>query len=124
MGAGGGWRRLGFWLHQPGEAGGCQQPQVIGQADHPSRLLGDLRAGSGSEDPASLHHIIVEGVWGVSTTSEKVAWACPKVRAMDSESRQTALTYRGDPGRLCFPVYHLGFGMAVLNHKGDLMQHN
>ena len=77
MGAGGGWRRLGFWLHQPGEAGGCQQPQVIGQADHPSRLLGDLRAGSGSEDPASLHHIIVEGVWGVSTTSEKVAWACP-----------------------------------------------
>lgn len=43
---------------------------------------------------------------------------------MDSESRQTALTYSGDPGQLCFPVYHPGFGMAVLNHNGDLMQHN
>lgn len=48
-------------------------------------------------------------VWGkrtqlVSNTSQKGTGRLPS-----AEARHTALTYSGDPGWLCFPVYHPGF---------------
>lgn len=104
---------LGFQLLSLGEeAGGCQQPQVIGQADHPSRLLGDLSAGSGTEDPASLHHHS-RRVWGVSTTSGGDPGVSPRsVQWTLSPGRP--LSPDGDPGQLCFLFIILGLAWLCL----------
>lgn len=59
----------------------------------------------GRENQAGLYHI-AEGDLG----------CLPRAGEMKSADGHTAVTYRGDPGSLCFPVYHPGLGVGVLNH--------